>query len=361
MRDKHHEGHGHFARAVVIRAVRDYGIFVAFLIFFVAVAFATPSFVSPKNFNNILTQWSPVGIMAVGETYVILAGGFDLSMTAGFALCAIVTAALATHGVAPAVSLSAAVAVGLAVGLVNGLIVAGLRINPFIATLGSGFVLSGVPYLLVERTYIMVRQPGFDALGTGGLFGVSNPAICLVVFIAVAGVVLSKTPYGQSVYAVGGNAEVSRLFGIRVRLVSASTYIVSGLCMGAAAALSTSRLSYSASDQDPSLLFDVIVAVIIGGTSLRGGFGSIWRTALGLAILATLQNGLNLLQINTVAQYIVKGFIIIAALAFDAWCRSFDAAPNRRRWLAEVAPIGADASLAGTTSPTTAGGTGTAR
>jgi ribose transport system permease protein len=305
----------------VIGAVRNYGILMVFLLLFVAVGFASPSFLSPKNFSNILTQWMPVGVMAVGETYVILAGGFDLSMTSGFALCAIVAAALATNGVAPALSLSAAVVVGIAIGVMNGLVVAGLRVNPFIATLGTGFVLSGVPHLMVDRTYIMVRQPGFDALGAGKLFGVSNPAICLVAFIIFAGIVLAKTPYGHSLYAVGGNPEVSRLFGIRVRLVSASTYVFSGLCMGAAAAFSTSRLSYSASDQDPGLLFDVIVAVVIGGTSLSGGFGSIWRTALGLAILATLQNGLNLLQINSVAQYIIKGFIIIGALAFDAWGR----------------------------------------
>jgi ribose transport system permease protein len=314
-------------RAAAFSAIRNFGIPIAFLALFIVVAFASPSFVSPKNFENILTQWMPVGVMAVGETFVILAGGFDLSVTSGFALCAIVAAALASSGIIPALSLSAAVVVGVAVGALNGVIVAGLRVNPFIATLGSGFILSGIPHLFLDRTYIMVRQPGFNTLGTGAIFGISNPAACLIAFIVISSVVLAKTPYGQSLYAVGGNPEVSRLFGIRVRPTSASTYIISGLCMGVAAAFSTSRLSYSASDQDPGLLFDVIVAVIIGGTTLSGGFGSIWRTALGLAILATLQNGLNLLQVNTVAQYIVKGFIIIGALAFDAWGRRVGTKP----------------------------------
>ena len=346
MSDKRQHAPRHSAHALIIGAARNYGVLIAFLVLFVAVAFASPSFVSPKNFSNILTQWAPVGLMAVGETYVILVGGFDLSVTSGFALCAITAAALATNGVAPGLSLSAAVVTGIVIGAMNAALVAGLRVNPFIATLGSGFVLSGVPHLIVDRTYMMVRQPGFDALGTGGVFGISNPAICLIAFIGLAGVVLAKTPYGQWLYAVGGNPEVSRLFGIRVRLVSASTYIFSGLCMGTAAAFSTSRLSYSASDQDPGLLFDVIVAVVLGGTSLGGGFGSIWRTALGLAILATLQNGLNLLQINTVAQYLIKGFIIIGALAFDAWGRRIDAAPNRQRWLAERTPIEAAPEIA---------------
>ena len=297
--------------------VRRYGVVIAFIILFVSVALISPSFLSTKNFSNILSQWAPVGIMAVGATYVILAGGFDLSAASGFALCSIVAAVLATRGVPPALSLSAAVGVGILVGVINGLIVAGLKVNPFIATLGSGFILSGVPYVMVDQTYIIVRQPGFDALGTGALLGITYPGICLIAFLIFAGIVLAKTPYGQWLYAVGGNPEVSRLFGIRVRWVTASTYIFSGFCMGAAAAISTSKLSYSASDQDPALIFDVIVAVVVGGTSLGGGFGSIWRTAVGLAILATLQNGLNLLQINTVVQYIVKGLIIIGALAFE--------------------------------------------
>ena len=326
-------------RTSALGAVRNYGIPIAFLALFIAVAFASPSFVSLKNFENILTQWMPVGVMAVGETLVILAGGFDLSVTSGFALCSIAAAALASGGFSPAISLLAAVFVGIGVGALNGLIVAGLRVNPFIATLGSGFILSGIPHLFLDRTYIMVREPGFNALGTGAILGISNSAVCLVALLVVSGIVLAKTPYGQSLYAIGGNAEVSRLFGIRVRPLKASTYVISGLCMGIAAAFSTSRLSYSASDQDPGLLFDVIVAVIIGGTTLSGGFGSIWRTALGLAILATLQNGLNLMQVNTVAQYIVKGFIIIGALAFDAWGRQVGNKAVRGRPAASINAI----------------------
>jgi ribose transport system permease protein len=267
---------------------------------------------------NILSQWSPVGVMAVGMTYVILVGGFDLSVATGFALCAVVAAALGRDGFSPEWSFAVAIGVGLLIGFINAILVCAVDINPFVATLGTGFMLTSVPFVLVGNPFILVEQKGFDTFGTGALLGVPYTAIVLVCFLVIAQVVLSQTPYGQWIYSVGGNPEASRLFGIRVQLVRASTYILSGFCMGVAAAISASQLSYSASEQDPALIFDVIVSVVVGGTSLTGGFGSIWRTMAGLAILATLQNGLNLLQVNNFSQYIVKGCIIIMALSFDA-------------------------------------------
>jgi ribose transport system permease protein len=280
---------------------------------------ASPSFFRATNFANILAQWAPVGIMAVGTTYVILAGGFDLSVAAGFAFCAVVAAALAQAGVPASLAFGAAVVVGVAIGLVNAMLVVGLGINPFVATLASGFVLTSLPYLVVASPFIEVDQPGFDTLGTGAWHGVPFTGLILIGFLVVFGTILAKTQYGHLVYAVGGNAEIARLFGIPVGRVVGSTYVFSGLCVGIAASLATSQLSYSASDQDPVLVFDVIVAVVVGGTSLAGGVGSMWRTAVGLAILAVLQNGLNLLDINTFYQYIIKGCLIIGAVSLDVW------------------------------------------
>jgi len=333
--------------------LRRYGVLVALAALLVAMGVGSPSFLTANNLANVLNQWTPVGIMAIGATYVIIAGGFDLSAAAGFALCAVVMANLAASGAPPAISILASLAVGIVIGLVNAFVVVTLRVYPFMATLGTGLILSGVPNVIVERTYIIVQQPGFDTLGTGSWLGLSYAGMCLIVLLVISGTVLAKTPYGQWIYAVGGNPEVSRLFGIRVGLVTASTYVFSGFCMGAAAAISTSHLSYSASDQDPALIFDVIVSVIVGGTSLSGGFGSIWRTAAGLAILAVLQNGLNLLQVDTIAQYIVKGLIIICALAFDVWTRRLRASSEQRARLAQPNVSTSDAvppgpSLAGT-------------
>jgi ribose transport system permease protein len=318
---------------------RRYGVLIVFVILLIAIAIGSPSFFSLRNFFNILSQWTPVGIMAIGATFVILAGGFDLSAASGFALCAVVIALLATRlGLPPEVDFLAALVVGLCIGALNGFLVVLLKINPFIATLGSGFVLNGVPFVIVKDPFINVQQPGFDALGGGVWHGVPFAVMLLVGLFIIGEILLADTAYGQRVYAVGGNPETSRLFGIRVGWITASTYLLSGLCMGIAAAVGTSQLSYSSSEQDPALIFNVIVAVVVGGTSLSGGYGSVWRTAVGLGILAVLQNGLNLLEVSAFSQYIVKGFIILAAVGFDSWMRSVATSAQSRKAVVTAPP-----------------------
>ena len=309
------------ARGNSVAAVRRYGIVAVLLVLLAILCVASPTFFRATNFANILAQWAPVGIMAVGTTYVILAGGFDLSVAAGFAFCAVVAAALAQAGAPASLSFLAAIGAGIVIELVNAVLVVGLRINAFAATLASGFVLTSLPYLIVKSPFIEVDQPGFDVLGTGAWHGLPYTGLVLIGFLVAFGVILAKTQYGHLLYAVGGNAEISGLFGIPVQLVVGSTYVFSGFCVGTAASLATSQLSYSASDQDPVLVFDVIVAVVVGGTSLSGGVGSMWQTAVGLAILAVLQNGLNLLDINTFYQYIIKGCLIVIAVSLDVWIR----------------------------------------
>jgi ribose transport system permease protein len=320
-------------------ALRRYGVLIAFVALLIAMIVCSPSFLSLRNFFNILSQWTPVGIMAVGATYVILAGGFDLSAASGFALCAVVTALLATRfGLPPEIDFLASLVVGIGIGAINAFLVVVLKINPFIATLGSGFVLNGVPFVIVTDPFINVQQPGFDTLGAGSWHGFPYAVMLLIGLFVIAGIILAKTPYGQRIYAVGGNPETSRLFGIRVSWVIAGTYIFSGFSVGAAAAVGTSQLNYSSNEQDPALIFNVIVAVVVGGTSLSGGFGSIWRTAVGLGILAIMQNGLNLLEVNAFSQYIVKGFIILAAVGFDGWMRFLASSAQRRTQPTHTAP-----------------------
>lgn len=302
-------------------AVRRYGVVLVLVALLAILGVASPTFFRTTNFANILAQWAPVGIMAVGTTYVILAGGFDLSVAAGFAFCAVVAAGLGQSGVPPSLAFLATIASGIVIGIVNAVLVVGLKINPFVATLASGFVLTSLPYLIVASPFIEVDQPGFDALGTGAWHGIPYTGLILIGFLVVSGTILAKTQYGHLLYAIGGSAEIARLVGIPVRRVASSTYVFSGFCVGTAASLATSQLSYSGSDQDPALVFDVIVAVIVGGTSLGGGIGSMWQTAVGLAILAVLQNGLNLFDVNTFYQYIIKGCLIIGAASLDVWAR----------------------------------------
>jgi ribose transport system permease protein len=299
--------------------IRRHGILFALLVLVAAVELAEPTFLGARNVINMMGQWAPAGVMAVGMTFVMIAGGFDLSIAAGFSLCAIVAALLGAHGFPLSVAMPAAMASGLIVGAINGALVAVFGINPFIATVGTGFVLLGIDLLATPTTYIQVSQPGFDTLGAGGWGPLSFKAIILVAFLVAGEAVLARTVYGRYVYAVGANPTASRMSGLPVRLIVASTYTLSGICVGLAGGLAASQLSTAQARMEPTIVYDVLAAVVIGGTSFTGGIGAIWRTAVGLAILATISNGFTLIGLNPLHQGLVKGVIIILALAIDAW------------------------------------------
>jgi len=251
-------------------------------------------------------------------TYVVITGGFDLSIGSTYSLTAVVAASLGRTQ-PPLYAFAAAVLVGLVVGILNGGVVAALRVNPFIATLGSSLVISGVTLVVTNNAAFVVSYPPFATLGTGDFYGIPYAGLLTIALMVAAGVVLHSTAYGQSVYAVGGNEEASRLAGIRTRLVMASAYALSGLCAGVAGVITASQLSSAQPNLSPNVVFDVLTVVIVGGTLLGGGSGAIWRTAVGVCILATLQNGFNLLDINAYYQNIVKGLIIVAAVSRIDW------------------------------------------
>jgi ribose transport system permease protein len=308
--------------------VRTYGVVVAFVLLVAVVAAASPGFATKTNIFNLFSQWAPAGIMAVAMTFVILTGGFDLSIANGFSLCA-VTAAAVGRTEAPAVAFLAALGVGLAIGLANGLLVAGVRINPFIATIGTGFILGGIALVATGNVAYTVDDPGFGTIGAGRWHGFPYSGMILVACLCAGGLVLARTVYGQAIYAVGGNAEASRLSGIRVGVTIGSTYVLSGLSMGVAGSITASQLSSAQANINPDIVFDVITIVVVGGTSLTGGVGSMWRTAIGLGIIATISNAFSLADVNPSYQDIVKGSIIIGALALDA---------SMRRWAGRARP-----------------------
>jgi ribose transport system permease protein len=213
--------------------------------------------------------------------------------------------------------MSGAFGAGLAIGAVNGGLVSLARINPFIATVGTGFIIQGIDFLATPNTYIQVNETGFDALGGGYLLSLPIKGIILIVALLLGEFVLAGTVYGRQVYAVGANPTVCRLSGLPVGWIVASTYLLSGLCVGIAGGLAASQLSTAQARMEPTVVYDVIAAVVIGGTSLSGGVGAIWRTAVGLAIIATISNGFTLIGLNPLHQGIVKGIIIILALVID--------------------------------------------
>lgn len=303
-------------RAQLPTLIRVYGIILTLVLLLAVVTIGNPAFISQQNVFNMASQWAPAGIMAVGMTFVILTGGFDLSVASAYSLCAVIAAYVGqTH--APVTAYAAAIAGGLLFGLANGILVAVVRINPFITTVGSGFIINGVALVMTQNAAFLVDNDDFGILGAGRWHGVPYSGMLLVTFLVFFGFVLARTVYGEAIYAVGGNYEASRLSGIRVRAVVASTYVLMGGCVGLAGCIAASQLSSAQANLDPGIIFDVLTIVVVGGTSLSGGSGAMWRTAVGLGIIATISNGFVLLDISPYYQSIIKGSIIVAALALD--------------------------------------------
>ncbi len=296
--------------------IRTYGIVGTLVLLLVVVTAGNPAFLSSHNVFNMLSQWAPAGIMAIGMTYVILTGGFDLSLGSGYSLCAVV-AAYVGQGHSPEIAFLAALLCGLAYGVANGVLVAVVRINPFITTVGTGFILNGIVLVLTQNAAFLVDDPTFGVLGAGRWHGVPYSGMLLVVLMIGFGLVLARTTYGEAIYAVGGNYEASRLSGLRVRTIVASSYTLLGGCVGVAGGITASQLSSAQANIDPIIIFDVLTIVVVGGTSLAGGSGAMWRTAVGLGIIATISNGFVLLDISPYYQDVIKGAIIVGALALD--------------------------------------------
>jgi ribose transport system permease protein len=279
-----------------------------------------PGFFDTGNLQNILSQYAPVGMVAIGMTFVMIAGGFDLSVAAIYAMTGVAFATFAGHMSIP-LAFAGGLAVGLVAGAINGLVITRLHVNPFVATLGSSSVFIGAAYLYSHNSPVVPEDESFLALGTNSVFGVPASILIFFAIFLVGSFVLAKTVYGRSVYAVGGNSEAARLAGIRIDLIRFSTYLLTGLCSAMAGMIVASRTGVGQVDVGGEVTLESIAMVIIGGTSLLGGEGAMWRTLVGVLILATINNLFTALALDTATQQLVKGVIVIAAVALDAYIR----------------------------------------
>jgi ribose transport system permease protein len=307
-------------RGYGIELLRTYGIVLAFAVLVAAVAAQNSVFISRENLLNISSQWAPAGVMAAGLTFVLIAGGIDLSIGANFNLCAVLAAAIGQHH-DPGLAFIAAIGLGTGIGLVNALIVTITGIDSFIATLGVAFALASISQILTGNVPYYVEREDFLSLGAGDWHTIPYPGMVMFGFFIVLGLVLARGVFGQKVYAVGGNREASRLAGLRVPMVYGGTFVLMGFCCGVAGILSASQLGSAQYNIDPGILFDVITMVVLGGTSLLGGYGAMWRTAIGWAFIASIGNSFNILNVNSSYQNLVKGLVLIGALAIDVYVR----------------------------------------
>jgi ribose transport system permease protein len=301
--------------------LRTTGIALPFAALFVTLSIASSSFLTKVNLLNILDQQSAVLIIAAAGTLVLVAGGIDLSVGAIYSLAGVTAAEVAQH-TTPIVAIALGIAVGLAVGLVNGLVVTRLRINALIATLAMSFVVSGLGTLITHGNLVVLfEHPAFGDLSRTLIFGAKSSIWIAIVAVVVIGILLARTTAGRYMYASGGNAEAARLAGVRVDGIRVLAFVISGGAAGLAGVLDASRVLSAQASSGDTLAFTVLAGIVVGGTSIMGGEGAVWRTFLGVLFIALIGNGYDLLGLDPLYEQITLGVILLAAVGIDSWAR----------------------------------------
>lgn len=293
-------------------------IAVALIIVSVILSLMTDNFLTASNLTNIVTQSSVVGIAAIGATLVIITSGIDLSVGSNIALSGLVGAIVgqAAGGVPGIIAI---IVVAVAVGAFNGTAVAWLRLAPFIVTLAVMGMGRGLTLQLSQGQSVYGLPDIIRWLGSSNILGIKTSAILTLVLFVIAHFVLSKTTFGHKVFAVGGNAEAARLAGINVKRVVFATYVIAGLCAGIAAILLLGRLDSATPNAATGTELQVIAAVVIGGTSLFGGKGSMVGTLIGVLLIGVINNGLTLLNVSSFWVQFVQGALIFLAVLLDSF------------------------------------------
>ncbi|HVT47990.1 MAG TPA: ABC transporter permease [Vicinamibacterales bacterium] len=292
----------------------SYAIFVALALECLILSATTDTFFTSTNLLNVLRQNAFTAILAAGSTFVILTAGIDLSVGSVVGLTGVTCAGVLVHGGGLTLAVAAALGVGLLVGVINGAVVTWLRIPSFITTLAMMLVVRGAAYKVTDARTISGLPESFGVLSGG----TTAAAIMLGVFV-LSWFVLMRTAFGRHVYAVGGNEEAAWLSGVRVPRVHRAVYAICGLSAGLAGVLVASRLNAGYPRAGEYYELDAIAAVVVGGTSLFGGRGSIWGALAGAFFIGILNNGLNLFQVSTYDQLMVKGAVLLAAASLDRW------------------------------------------
>lgn len=299
------------------------GMLPVLLLLCVGFGLMSESFFSVQNFSIISQQASINVVLASGLTFVILTGGIDLSVGSILAVSAVVSLLVSqVPGFAP-LAIAAGLGVGLLLGLVNGVLVAFGKLPAFIVTLGGLTAMRGIARLIGEDKTVFNPDLSFAYIGNETLFGVPWLVVIALVVVTLSWVILRRTVLGIQIYAVGGNPEAARLSGIKVWKVLLFVYALSGLLAGVGAIMTSARLmAANGLQMGQSYELDAIAAVILGGTRFTGGVGTIVGTLIGALIIATLSNGLILLGVSDIWQYIIKGVVIIGAVALDRFRQS---------------------------------------
>lgn len=292
------------------------GLIAIYAALVIGLSLKSPYFLSVGNLLNILVAVSTIGIIAIAMTMVIVSGGLDLSVGSIVALTGVMVAQL-SHQMPMGAAVGFALLCGVLVGLFNGFAITRIGINPLITTLGTLSIARGLAFVFSGGLTQTIDNEGFAFLGQGRVAGIPFQVIVLGVLALIAAWVMRSTVFGRSIYAVGGNAQASRLAGLPVLKLQTTVYVLSGLSAALGGLFLASQLGAGAPAAASGIELSVIAAVILGGTSLVGGKGTIAGTLLGVLILGTLNNGLTLLNVSSYYQEIARGVVLLMAVALD--------------------------------------------
>lgn len=304
-----------------IKKFDQLGIVVVLVALVLIVGFNNSVFFSSDNIINIFRSTSFVFLIGIAMTFVLITGGLDLSVGSVMAMGGILSAMAATSGLPLVISVIIGLVFGLGIGLINGILIVKLNIPALIVTLGMMYVCEGLVLIITQGKPVYPLPDDFKWMGQGSVGPIPNVVVISAVIAVIASIVLVKTRYGRSIYAVGGNKETSRLAGININMVQISVYILCSIAAALAGILMAGRLNSAQPSAGSGYELKVIAAVIIGGTSMFGGSGNVLGTLIGALLMTIIENGMLLMKISAYWQSLVVGIIIIFAVGLDQYRR----------------------------------------
>ena len=293
------------------------GMFIVFVIMFILLSLFVPFFFTVQNMIGLALSVSMVGMVACTMLFCLASGDFDLSVEGIVVLAGVLCSVIINLTGSIPLGIIAGLGGSALVGFLNGTIIAKLKINALITTLAMLYIVRGVSFIASNGSAVGIANESFFALGNGHFLGIPNPIWITVALFVIFGVLLNGTSYGRNTLAIGGNKEAARLAGISVDRVKIIIFTVQGLVAGAAGIILASRMTSGQPNSSQGFALDVISACVLGGVSLTGGIGTIFGVIVGVLIMGTLQNAMNLMNIPTFYQYLAKGGILLLAVIFD--------------------------------------------
>ena len=312
-----------FSKIKELVSIDNIGLIITMIVILIVFTSFNSNFFSTTNFINILVSASLVGLVAIGETYLIIGGSVDLSPGATAALASVLIAVLITNlAFPPVIAIIVVLIVGALIGVVNGLAVNKLKIEPFIATLAVMSIVRGFAYIAVNGRPVYIMNEWFLNLNKIRIFWLPLSVIVLILAFIIFGIILNRTVFGRSIYVIGGNKVAARLAGINAQLVTLKLYVITGVLAATGGVLLASRMTSGQPSASVGLEFDAITAAILGGVAFTGGVGTLFGTVLGLILLQGFNTGLIMINVPTFWQNVARGALLLVALAFDYYRRN---------------------------------------